>query len=609
MKSFLQILRLLANYKPYIAGNLFFNVLSTIFSLFSLAAVAPFLKILFTAGNIVLPSEAPKFGYSSSEFLTYVNYHVGAFILKYGPETALVYFCLFIVVVFFLKNLSRYFTLHFLAPIRIGVVRDLREAMHRKILALHLGYFSNERRGDIISRSAADVNEVETSIISSLEMIFRDPLLLLAYLGTMFFMSWKLTLFVLVLLPVTGIFISIIGKSLKGASRKGQSKLGEVMSSLDETLSGLRIIQAFNAQELTHRRFKETNNSYYRLMVRLFRRQYLGSPLTEILSSITLAVLIYYGGLLVLNESEGGFTGEFFITFIVIFSQLIAPAKSFSEAYFKIQKGIASVERINEVIKAEEKITELPNAKPINGFQNELRFNDAGFSYGSKEILSGINLRIGKGQKVALVGPSGGGKSTLANLVPRFYDLTKGSITIDGVDTRELKLKDLRSLFGVVSQESILFNDTIANNIRLSRPEATDDEVEQAARIANAWDFISGLENGLHTNVGDGGNKLSGGQKQRISIARAVLKDPAFLILDEATSALDTESERLVQDAINKLMQNRTSLVIAHRLSTIQHADMIVVIEDGHITETGNHDVLLAAGGTYKRLYDLQSFQ
>ncbi len=609
MKSFLQIVGLLRNYKSYVAGNLFFNVLSTIFSLFSLAAVAPFLKILFTAGDIDLPAEAPAFGYSSSEFLTYVNYHIGAFILNNGPEKALIYFCLFVIVVFSLKNLSRYFTLHFLAPIRIGVVRDLREAMHRKILSLHLGYFSNERRGDIISRSAADVNEVETSIISSLEMIFRDPLLILTYLGTMFFMSWKLTFFVLILLPVTGLFITVIGKSLKGASRKGQSKLGEVMSAMDETLSGLRIIQAFNAQDLTHHRFQETNNSYYRLMVRLFRRQYLGSPLTEILSSITLAILIYYGGLLVLNESEGGFTGEFFITFIVIFSQLIAPAKSFSEAYFKIQKGIASVERINEVIKAEVKITEAVGAKSIQGFQNELRFENAGFKYGDKAVLSGINLTIGKGQKVALVGPSGGGKSTLANLVPRFYDLTEGRITLDGLDTRELKLKDLRSLFGVVSQESILFNDTVANNIRLSRPEATDAEVEEAARIANAWDFISGLEHGLHTNVGDGGNKLSGGQKQRISIARAVLKDPAFLILDEATSALDTESERLVQDAINKLMQNRTSLVIAHRLSTIQHADVIVVIEEGRITESGSHDDLLAIGGTYKRLYDLQSFQ
>ncbi len=609
MKSFIQILRLLGNYKKYVAANLFFNVLSTIFSLFSLAAVAPFLKILFTAGNIELPAEAPKFGYSSSEFLTYVNYHINAFILNNGSEKALIYFCLFVMVVFFLKNMSRYLTLHFLAPIRIGVVRDLREAMHRKILALHLGYFSNERRGDIISRSAADVNEVESSIISSLEMIFRDPLLILTYLGTMFFMSWKLTLFVLILLPVTGIFISIIGRSIKGASKKGQSKLGEVMSFIDETLSGLRIIQAFNAQELTHQKFKETNNSYYKLMVRLFRRQYLGSPLTEILSSITLAILIYYGGLLVFSESESGFTGEFFITFIVIFSQLIAPAKSFSEAYFKIQKGIASVDRINDVINAEEKIVEAPDALPIKGFQNELRFTDAGFSYGSKEILSNINLTIAKGQKVALVGPSGGGKSTLANLVPRFYDLAKGSITIDGVDIRKLKLKDLRALFGVVSQDSILFNDTVANNIRLSRPEATDAEVEEAARIANAWDFISGFENGLHTNVGDGGNKLSGGQKQRISIARAVLKDPAFLILDEATSALDTESERLVQDAINKLMQNRTSLVIAHRLSTIQHADIIVVIEDGHIAESGNNDALLELGGTYKRLYDLQSFQ
>jgi subfamily B ATP-binding cassette protein MsbA len=546
---------------------------------------------------------------SSSAFLQWVNYQVGAFIVLHGTQQALVYFCGFIVVIFTLKNLARYFTLYFLAPIRTGVVRDLREAMHARILALHLGYFSNERRGDLISRTSADVNEVETSIISSLEIVFRDPLLIIAYLGTMFFMSWKLTLFVLVLLPGSGVFISIIGRKLKGASKKGQGKLGEVMSAFDESLSGLRIIQAFNAQDLVHGRFREINNAYQRLMVRLFRKQYLGSPLTEILSAITLAILVYYGGMLVLQEQEGGFTGEFFITFIVIFSQLIAPAKSFSEAYFKIQKGIASVERINEVVQAEVRIQSAPDALPVSTFGESLHFEGVGFAYGSNRVLSDIHLTIRKGSRVALVGPSGGGKSTLANLVPRFYDVTEGRITLDGTDLRRLNLKDLRNLFGIVSQESILFNDSVANNIRLSRPQATDDEVEQAARIANAWEFIAALPKGMHTHVGDGGNKLSGGQKQRISIARAVLKNPAFLILDEATSALDTESERLVQDALNRLMEGRTSLVIAHRLSTIQHADVIVVLEAGRITEMGTHDELLEKGGTYRKLYDLQSFR
>ncbi len=609
MKSFLQILALLKNYKPEIAGNLFFNFLATLFSLFSLTAVAPFLTILFAEDSPKLPPVAPEFGLNSSDFLAYMNYQFGSFIANYGPQQALVYFCIFIVVVFVLKNITSYFTLYFIAPIRIGVVRDLRESMHQKLLSLHLGYYSEERKGDLISRATSDVTEVENSIISSLEMIFRDPILIVAYLSTMVFMSWKLTIFVLILLPVSGIFISRIGKSLKGASSRGQSKLGEVLSVFEESLGGLRIIQAFNAQRQTQERFKESNNAYHRLMIRLYRKQYLGSPLTEILSAITLAILIYYGGLLVFDAKEDGFTGAFFVTFIVIFSQIIAPAKSFSQAYFKIQKGIASVERINKVLHADEEIKDPVQPKPLNEFKAELRFEEVSFRYGENKVLDHISIGIAKGEKVALVGPSGGGKSTMANLVPRFYDVSGGKITIDGTDIREFKIGDLRHLFGIVTQESILFNDTIANNIRMSRPGATMAEVEEAAKIANAFDFITEFEKGFDTNVGDGGGRLSGGQKQRISIARAVLKNPPFLILDEATSALDTESERLVQDAINKLMQNRTSLVIAHRLSTIQHADKIVVLEGGQITEMGGHDALLQKAGTYKRLHDMQSFQ
>ncbi len=608
MKGFWQIVKLLKNYKGYVAGNVFFNVLATLFSLVSLGIVAPFLTILFNFNNIQLPEKAPEFGYTTEEFLNYIKYQSEAFIVNNGARESLIYFCLLIVIVFFLKNVTRYMTLYFITPIRIGVIRDIREAMHDKVLSLHLGYYSEERKGDIISRVSSDVNEVEISIISSLEMVFRDPILILTYLGSMIFMSWKLSLFVLVLLPISGFLISIIGKSLKGASRRGQSKLGEVLSVFEESLSGLRIIQAFNAQKATHDRFTETNNAFYRLMVKLYRKHYLGSPLTEVLSSITLAILIFFGGQLVLSEDNAGFTGEFFITFLLIFSQLITPAKSFSQAYFKIQKGLASVERINDILDAEPQITSPKNPKSLPGLSNSITIENVRFKYGQTEVLKGLDLEIKKGQKVALVGPSGGGKSTLANLVPRFYEVSEGQICIDGTNIKDVDLHELRSMFGVVSQESILFNDTIRNNIRMSKPEATDEEIEQAAKIANAHDFISEFENGYETNVGDGGGKLSGGQKQRISIARAVLKNPPVLILDEATSALDTESERLVQTAINRLMDNRTSLVIAHRLSTIQHVDKIVVIENGEIVESGTHDELLTQGGTYKKLYDLQSF-
>jgi len=608
MKGLAQILRLLGSYKGYIAGNLIFNVFATIFSLFSLAAVAPFLTILFSAETIELPAEAPEFGLSSSALLSYLDFQIKSFILEYGPDKTLVYFCFLLIAIFLFKNISRYMTLFFMAPIRIGVIRDVREAIHRKITKLHLGYYSEERKGDIISRATSDVSQIENSIISSLEMVFRDPILIVTYLASMIFMSWKLTLFVIVLLPISGYLISLIGKSLKNASQRGQSKLGEVLSVFEETLGGLRIIQAFNAQDAKQSKFEETNNQFYRLMVKLFRKEYLGSPITEILSVLTLAVLIYYGGQLVLSEQNQGFTGEFFITFLLIFSQLITPAKSFSQAYFKIQKGLASLERVNKILDAEEKIKDPVNPVSFHSFEKSLSFKDVSFNYGDKPVLKNINLEIQKGQKIALVGPSGGGKSTLANLVPRFYDATEGAIFIDDVNIKNILLKDLRNLFGVVSQDSILFNDSIANNILMSKPDASEEELIKAAKIANAYDFIMNFDRGFETNVGDGGGKLSGGQKQRISIARAVLKNPTFLILDEATSALDTESERLVQEALENLMQNRTSLIIAHRLSTIQFVDKIVVLEEGKIVETGRHDELVQQNGVYKKLYDLQSF-
>ena len=587
MKGFAQILKLLSGYKIYITGNLVFNVFATIFSLFSLAAVAPFLTILFSADTIVLPEAAPEFGFSSSAFLSFLDYQIKAYIVANGPNQTLIYFCFLLIVIFFFKNFSRYMTLFFMAPIRIGVMRDVRKSMHDKITRLHLGYFSEERKGDIISRATSDVNQIENSIIASLELVFRDPILIITYLASMIFMSWKLTIFVIVLLPISGYIISIIGKSLKNASQRGQSKLGEVLSVFEESLGGLRIIQAFNAQTSQKEKFDKTNNEFYRLMVKLFRKEYLGSPITEILSVLTLAVLVYYGGQLVLSEQNEGFTGEFFITFLLIFSQLIPPAKSFSQAYFRIQKGLASLERVNQVLDADEKIKDPSHPVSLDHFEKSLSFENISFHYDEKAVLKNINLDIKKGEKIALVGPSGGGKSTMANLVPRFYDVTSGAIKIDGLDIRKTSLHELRNLFGVVSQDSILFNDSIRNNILISKPDASEDELIQAAKIANAYDFIMAFDQGFDTNVGDGGGKLSGGQKQRISIARAVLKNPTFLILDEATSALDTESERLVQEALENLMENRTSLIIAHRLSTIQHVDKIVVLEDGKIVEVG----------------------
>jgi len=609
MKGFIQILRLLKNYRPEIGANLFFNVLATLFSLFSLASVAPFLTILFNANEINLPAEAPKFGFTSSQFLQYADYQIGSFILDNGAEKALLYFCIFIIVIFTLKNITRFLTLFFLAPIRIGVIRDVREQMHSKLLRLHLGYYSEERKGDIISRITSDVNEIENSIVSSMEMVFKEPILIITYLATLFFMSWELTIFVLILLPVSGVLISLIGKKLKGAARDGQSKLGEVLTIFEETLGGLKVIQAFNAQSATKKRFDTKNNEFFLLMVKLFRKHYLGSPLTEILSAITLAILIYFGGHLVLEADENGFTGEFFITFIIIFSQIITPAKTFSQAYFKIQKGLASLERVNDVLDVEEKIKDPKHLANHDRLEASVFVENASFTYGTDTVLDQISLKIGKGETVALVGPSGSGKSTLANLIPRFYDVTQGRILIDNTDIRNISLEQLRGMFGVVTQESILFNDTVANNILMSKPDATKEELVRAAKIANAHEFITHLEKGYDTNVGDSGNKLSGGQKQRVSIARAVLKNPPFLILDEATSALDTESERLVQDAIYKLMKNRTSLVIAHRLSTIRHADKIVVLEGGKIAEMGNHEELLKKRGTYHKLHQMQTFQ
>ena len=523
---------------------------------------------------------------------------------------ALVFICVIIVVLFLLKNLFRYMAMYFIAPIRNGVVRDLRNKMYDKILWLPLTYFSEERKGDLISRMTADLTNIEWSIMQSLEVIFREPFTIFLFLGTMILWSPQLSIFVLVLLPIAGLIIGQVGKSLRRTSSKGQEKMGVLLSTIEETLSGLRIIKGFNAEKFFTEKFSVMNDEYKNLMVRLYRKRDLSSPLSEFLGAIVLTVVIYFGGKLVLG-SDSKLDPAVFIAFIAIFSQLIPPAKAFSEAYANVQRGLASAERINKILDGDITIFDIENAMPVTGFNDCIEYRNVSFAYykgGTGWALKDIDLKIEKGKTVALVGQSGSGKTTLADLLPRFYDTDNGSITIDGKDIRNCKLKDVRDLMGIVSQESVLFNDTVLNNIAFGISGASEADVMAAAKIANAHDFIMMMPDGYQTNVGDRGGRMSGGQRQRISIARAILKNPPVLILDEATSALDTESERLVQDAIIHLMKNRTTLVIAHRLSTIQHADEIIVMQKGEIIERGRHPELITKNGVYKKLYDLQMF-
>ena len=497
-----------------------------------------------------------------------------------------------------------------LAPIRNGVVRDIREQLYRKILVLPVSYFSEERKGDILSRMTADVQEIEHCIMSTLEVTFKEPLTIAFYLGFMFFISPQLTVFVLVMLVVTALVVGSIGRSLKRKSTRGQAKLGELISIIEESLTGLRIIKAFNAEESQENKFVKENTVYLHIMTRIQRRRDLSSPLSEFLGIAIIVVVLWFGGSLVLDP-ESGMEAAVFIGFMVIFSQLIPPAKSFSSAFYNIQKGLASADRINKILDAEIKIIEKKDARKIKEFSQSIEFKDVSFAYfnfDDKKVLDKINVTIKKGKMVALVGQSGAGKTTLVDLLPRFYDPIEGGILIDGVNIKDYKLGDLRKLLGVVTQESILFNDSVYNNISIGVENASKEEIINAAKIANAHDFITQLEYGYDTLIGDRGDKLSGGEKQRLTIARAILNDPPILILDEATSSLDTQSEKLVQDAIYKLMKNRTSIVIAHRLSTIQYADEIIVMQEGQIIEQGNHIGLMAKNGVYRKLVDLQAF-
>jgi subfamily B ATP-binding cassette protein MsbA len=616
MKTYFRIIQLVKPYWGYALMNVVMNMCSVVFNLFSLTMVAPFLDLLFLKSDAdyaeKLANGAPELTLSVDALVDGFYYYFTSIIVdpERGKLYALMLICSLVVIMFFCKNLCRYLAMFFLAPVRNGVVKDMRNSMHRKVMDLPLSYYSDERKGDIISRMTSDTQEIEWSVMSSLEAAFREPLTIVLFLITMVVISPQLTLFVFILLPVTALLITRVGKSLKRTSVRSKEHLGSLLSIMEETLSGLRIIKAFNAERTVQEKFEDTNNDYTRTTIRMYRKVDLASPMSEFLGASVLVVVMYFGGKLVLGADES-LSASMFITFIAVFSQIIPPSKAFTNAFYNIQKGIASAERINRIMDAENDIFDREDAVELDGFNSVVEYHDVCFSYKgerSEQVLTDIKLKIPKGKTIALVGQSGSGKTTLADMLPRFYDPVKGKITLDGLNIKDAKLRSLRKLIGVVSQESILFNDTVANNIAFGYKDATPAQIEEAARIANAHEFIMDLPNGYDTNIGDRGGKLSGGQRQRISIARAVLKNPPILILDEATSALDTESERLVQEALTKLMANRTTLVIAHRLSTIQHADEIIVMNRGCIEERGTHEQLLEKRGLYRKLYDLQSF-
>ena len=582
-----------------------FNVFAVLFSLVSITMVIPFLGLLFGTmeTDIVKPE---SFTFSTSSIKDHFYYEINSIIESGEKIDALLFICGLILITFFFRNLFRYLALYFLTPIRNGVVHNLRSTLHEKVISLPLGFFTEKRRGDITSRMTTDLVEIEWSIMSSLEMIFRDPLQIIIYLITLMVISPTLTLFVIILFPITGFLIAKVGKSLKKSSEKSQEKMGDILSVLDENIGGLRVVKLFNAEKDVHQKFDRESKKYQSLMTSLLRKKDLSSPMSEFLSTIVMVVVMWFGGKLVLGGSSH-LSPEAFIGYILIFSQIIPPAKSFTTAYYRLQKGSAAAARVYELMGTKNTIIDSENPKSVSKINESLELKNVSFRYENTDVLSNISFTIEKGKTIALVGKSGSGKSTIADLCARFYDINEGEICVDGVNIKIIKLSDLRHLMGVVSQESILFNDSIYNNIKMGNPSANKEEIIEAAKIANAYDFIMQTENTFETNIGEKGDKLSGGQKQRISIARAILKNPDLLILDEATSSLDTESEKLVQDALKKLMKERTTLVIAHRLSTIKDADEIIVLSKGEIVERGNHTDLVEKNGVYKTLINLQN--
>jgi subfamily B ATP-binding cassette protein MsbA len=614
MKNLFGVLKYVRGYWRFGIWNIFFNILSVIFGLFTLVIVKPFLDLIAVNSEEtylkIYQEGPPAIGFSQEAMTKYLNYEFSDLFVHEGKMKALLIICITGGVLFFFKALFRYLGMFFLAPIRNGVVKDLRNSIYKKTLDLPLSYYSDERKGDIMSRMTSDVQEVEWSVMSSLEMIFRDPINIIIILSFLIYVSPSLTLIAFVLLPIAALIISFIGKSLKRSSARAKTQLGILFSIMEETLGGLRIIKGFNAEKTMKEKFGEVNENYSTQMIHTYRKVDLASPVSEFVSSAIMMLLIFMGGKLVLG-SDASLDGSTFVLYVLTFSQVITPAKTLTTAYSNVQKGIASTERINKILHAEVGLADRPGAKSIDDFEKEIEYSDVSFAYLRGDqgyALKNINLKIAKGKSIALVGQSGSGKTTLADLLPRFYEPSSGTIRIDGIDTRECKVHDLRTLMGIVSQESILFNDTVHNNIAFGMENASRESVIEAAKVANAHEFIMQMPNGYDTNIGDRGGKMSGGQRQRMSIARAVLKNPPILILDEATSALDTGSERLVQEALNNLMRNRTSVIIAHRLSTIQHADEIIVLEKGEIIERGTHTELLNKNGTYRKLYDLQVF-
>ena len=608
MKEFLQVLRrFVPPYKKYLVLTVVFNILSAILNIFSFMAIIPILQILFKTQAASVPAGLMDWGSGNMKevMINNVNYYIYQMIESMGATTTLLIIGLFLAFMTFLKTGAYFLSSATIIPIRTGVVRDIRNQLYCKITSLPLGFFSEERKGDIIARMSGDVQEIENSIMSSLDMLFKNPILIIFYFATLLVISWQLTLFTLIIVPIMGWFMGFVGRKLKQKSIKAQSLWSDTMSQVEETLGGLRIIKAFCAEEKMNRRFDKINSEYRENIRRVNTRQQLAHPMSEFLGTVMIVIVLWFGGVLVLNNMT--LSGPTFIYYLVILYSIINPLKEFSKAGYNIPKGLASMERVDKILMAESNIKEPEHPVHVTEFKSKIEFRDVSFKYDQKWVLRHINLTIEKGKTVALVGQSGGGKSTLVDLIPRYYDVQEGEVLIDGVNVKGMGLHDLRSLIGNVNQEAILFNDSFRNNISFGVDNATQEQIENAAKIANAHDFIMESEHGYDTNIGDRGGRLSGGQRQRVSIARAILKNPPILILDEATSALDTESERLVQDALEHLMKTRTTVAIAHRLSTIKNADEICVIHEGEIVERGTHEELLAMDGYYKKLNDMQT--